>query len=116
MTLPGWTKGLYPEKMMQPTAFSYVLNVYSQKLKRLKAGPLLKKLLDDWSFKVPPKFRKIKTYVLGGHDSTIANLLSVLDVWEPQVPGFGATILLELHRDTITNEYGIEVSWYLKIS
>ncbi|XP_025829699.1 venom acid phosphatase Acph-1 isoform X2 [Agrilus planipennis] len=43
LTLPEWTKDYFPDKMVPPTVFSYVLNAYNTKLQRLK-GDILKKL------------------------------------------------------------------------
>lgn len=49
-------------------------------------------------------------YLYGGHDSTIANILSALNVFEPQVPQFGISVLLEFSIDVITKNYGLEVN------
>lgn len=40
----------------------------------------------------------------------MVNLLSVLNVFEPHIPDYAAMVLLELHKDVITNQYGIEAS------
>jgi len=111
MTLPEWTKNYYPDKLLPMTEFSYILNAYNDKLNRLKGGVLLKKLIHDWTSKrdnsISPKERK--TFMYGGHDSTISNILSTLKVWESQVPGYGITILFELLLDHKTNQYGVEI-------
>lgn len=111
MTLPSWTKGYFPDQLFKPAVFSYVLNAYNEKLNRLKGGVLLKKLLSDWKTKADGTLKpsQRKAYLYGGHDSTIANILSTLKVWDPQIPEYGITILLELSKDRITNEYGLEV-------
>ena len=94
----------------------------SEKLVCDFAGVLLKKIVGDWKSvrdnTIEPKDRK--AFLYAGHDSTIANLLSALKVFDPQVPGYGAAILLELSRDKITKQYGVEVlycfdSFYLEI-
>lgn len=51
-----------------------------------------------------------KTFLYGGHDSTIANILSAFNVWQPQFPDYGVTVLFELFKDKITNNYGVQVS------
>ncbi|RZB39347.1 venom acid phosphatase Acph-1 [Asbolus verrucosus] len=111
LTLPKWTKNYYPDKLLPPTIFSYVLNAYTDRLKRLKGGVLLKKLLSDWHGKVDGTIEPAerKAFLYGGHDSTIANILSTLKVWDPQVPVYGIMILLEFSRDKITNSHGLEV-------
>lgn len=111
MTLPDWITPYYPDKLTTPTIFSYVLNAYSDTLKRLKGGVLLKKLISDWTNKSQGRLKPTqrKAFLYGGHDSTISNLLSALNVWDPQIPGYGITILLEFSKDRITNQYGIEI-------
>ncbi|KAJ8954162.1 hypothetical protein NQ318_005756 [Aromia moschata] len=112
LTLPEWSKSYYPDKMWQPTAFSFVLNAYNEKLNRLKGGVFLKKILSDWRSKVEgtlmPEERK--AFLYGGHDSTISNLMSTLKVWDAQMPDYGITVLLELSRDLDTDQYGVELT------
>lgn len=50
-----------------------------------------------------------KAILYGGHDSTIANILNALNVWQPQFPDYGITVLFELFKDKITNNYGVQV-------
>ncbi|KAK9876227.1 hypothetical protein WA026_012528 [Henosepilachna vigintioctopunctata] len=111
LTLPDWTKDYFPEKLEEPTVFFYVFNSYTEKMKRLKGGVLLKKLIGDWKAKadgqLSPKERK--AFLYGGHDSTIANLLSTLKIWDPQIPGYAITVLLEMSRDKASGELGIEI-------
>lgn len=41
LTLPQWTKQYYPDVLLPLTEFSYVVNAYNDKLKRLKGGNTL---------------------------------------------------------------------------
>ncbi|XP_014239338.1 venom acid phosphatase Acph-1-like isoform X2 [Cimex lectularius] len=94
--LPEWTKSVYPDKMKEVTAYSFELNVCSKELKKIKGGPLLKKILDDSKAKVEGK-TKMKMYNYAGHDSTVANLMQAMNVWNGEVPGFNCLIMIELH-------------------
>ena len=91
-----------------------MFNVYTDELKRLKAGPFVKKLVNEWndvrSGTLSPKDRKI--YVYTGHDSSISNILSALNVWDEQVPTYGIMAMFELYQDKQTGHFGIEM--YLK--
>ncbi|XP_044764124.1 prostatic acid phosphatase-like isoform X2 [Coccinella septempunctata] len=111
LSLPEWTKEFFPEPLEKPTIFFYVFNSYTEKMKRLKGGVLLHKLIEDWKAKsrgtLEPQERK--AFLYGGHDSTIANLLSALNVWDPQIPAYGITIMLEMSRDISSGEIGIEI-------
>ncbi|XP_018561726.1 prostatic acid phosphatase-like isoform X2 [Anoplophora glabripennis] len=116
LTLPEWIQQYYPDRMLEPTTFSFVLNAYNDKMNRLKGGVLLKKLLEDWRSKadgtISPSIRK--AFLYGGHDSTISNIMSTLKIWDPQIPGYGVTILFELWKDLATDKYGVEI--YLRNS
>lgn len=95
--------------MYDPTVFSFILNVYNDKLNRLKGGVLLKKLINDWKEK-KDKPNGQKAFLYGGHDSTIVNIMRALDVWDPQLPDYAITVLLEFSKDTVSNVYGVEVT------
>lgn len=38
LTLPEWTEQYYPDKLLEPTVFSFILNAYNDKMNRLKGG------------------------------------------------------------------------------
>ncbi|KAJ4440010.1 hypothetical protein ANN_08141, partial [Periplaneta americana] len=84
LTLPEWTHGIYPDRLIPLTVFSFVLNAYNDELQKLKGGLLLKKILSDTKAKtdrtLSPADRKM--YMYAGHDSTVTNLLSALKVWD----------------------------------
>jgi hypothetical protein len=40
LSLPEWTKGIYPDKLVPLTDFSFVLNAYNTELQKLKGGKL----------------------------------------------------------------------------
>lgn len=44
-------------------------------------------------------------FMYAGHDSTISNLLSALNVWDPQIPGYGIMVLIELHHNKETGHH-----------
>lgn len=115
LTLPDWTKEYYPEKMLEPTIFSFILNAWNDKMNRLKGGLLLKKVINDWQSKADSTISSDphKAFLYGGHDSTIVNFLRSLKVWDPQLPDYGIAILLELSKDE-SGVYGVEV--YLRNS
>ncbi|XP_017776619.1 PREDICTED: lysosomal acid phosphatase-like isoform X2 [Nicrophorus vespilloides] len=108
LKLPKWTKGYFPEKMVDAASMSFVLKAYNDKLQRLKGGVLLKKLLGDWTGKAANTL-KTKAFVYGGHDTTISNLLSTLKIFDPQVPNYGMAVIFELLFDHETNTYGLEI-------
>nr|XP_022899750.1 venom acid phosphatase Acph-1-like isoform X2 [Onthophagus taurus] len=117
LTLPEWTVDYYPQKMYEPTAFSFYLRTYNKKLIRLKAGLLLKRIIENIKSKINYKetestsSKDVNMYLYGGHDATIANILSALNLFEGEqhVPDYAATILIETYVDRVDNQYYIEV-------
>lgn len=93
---------------------SYIYNVYTTELQKLKGGPFIRKMFGEQREKklgtLKPGNRKIIMYT--GHDSTIVNILASLNVWEKQLPSYGIMTLFELVRDKISGEIGIQM--YLK--
>ncbi|XP_052862858.1 venom acid phosphatase Acph-1-like [Anopheles cruzii] len=112
LELPAWTKDYYPDKLLPLTKKSYSLNVYTDEMKRLKGGPFLRKTLDEWDTLIAnPSGAHKKLLLYAGHDSTIVNLLSALQVWNGNVlPDYGIMGILELYRDVATGQYSVVVS------
>lgn len=116
LKLPEWIKEYYPHQLLELTELSYIYNIYNDELKRVKGGPFVRKMVNEWQMKrsneLKPSDRQL--YIYTGHDSTVVNVLSVFNVWEQQIPGYGIMAMFELYKDTKTGEYGIEL--YLKNS
>lgn len=107
LDLPDWVLPHF-DRMETATAFSFVIKAYNDKMQRLKGGVLLKKILSDWRSKVAGTLTP-KMFLYGGHDSTIANLLSALKVFDPQVPNYAMSIILQMSFDKSTKQHGIEI-------
>ncbi|XP_055700909.1 venom acid phosphatase Acph-1-like [Phlebotomus papatasi] len=116
LKLPEWTKRFYPEKLLPLTELSYVWNVHTPEMKRLKAGPFLQKLVDEWKAasegNLKPKDRKM--YLYTGHDSSVVNVLHALGVWDYQLPDYAIMGMFELLRDRPTGQLGVQL--YLRNS
>lgn len=116
LKLPEWTKKFYPDKLLNLSELSYIYNVYTDELKKFKAGPFLQKMINEWNQKkdavIKPKDRKIFLYT--GHDSTVVNILHAIGVWEQQLPVYGIMAMFEFLQDTKTGEYGVSI--YLRNS
>lgn len=116
LELPEWTNEYYPHRLENLTELSYIYNIYTEEMKKVKAGPFLKKLSTEFEAKrnetIKPAERKISLYC--GHDSTVVNILSGLNVWKQQMPVYGIMTLIELVRDRSTDEIGVQI--YLRTS
>ncbi|XP_046387684.1 venom acid phosphatase Acph-1-like [Ischnura elegans] len=107
LTLPEWTKNYYPERLLPLTTFSFVLNVYTKTLQRIKGGPLIKKIITDSESRIEKGSGK-KMYLYAGHDSTVANVLMALGVFDEQVPVYNIMTMIELHKGP-EETYGFKV-------
>lgn len=116
LKLPKWTNKYYPDKLTNLTDLSYIYNIYTDEMKALKAGPFINRMLREFEQKrdgtIKPKELKISLYT--GHDSSVVNILSGLNVWEKQFPTYGIMALFELVRDKKTKEIGVQM--YLRNS
>ncbi|XP_060837396.1 prostatic acid phosphatase-like [Rhopalosiphum padi] len=97
VALPSWTSKVYPTKLTKVTSRSFILNAYNNEMKKLKGGPLLKQILENSINKIN-KLSTHQLYAYAGHDSTIANLLITLGVWDEQIPTYNMLALLEVHE------------------
>jgi hypothetical protein len=97
------------------------INTYSK-----TSGPLLKKIINDLEANAEGMLTPAgcKMFMYAGHNSTISNLLSAMEVWDPHFSDYGIMIPVEVHRNKI-GQHGIKVTElttttltliYLKIS
>ncbi|CAH0548543.1 unnamed protein product [Brassicogethes aeneus] len=109
LTLPTWAD-YFMYKMQYLSDLSFSITSYNDKLRRLKGGPLLKKILNDWKAKKNGTIKpmKRKAFLYGAHDYTIAYLLGALKIFDPQTPGYGVAVLLELSKNQ-ENEFAVQV-------
>lgn len=109
LKLPEWTRDYFPDKMFDLAKKAYVYNAYNSELKRLKGGVFVAKAIDDWQKKIDGKLNK-KIFVYAGHDSTVTNVLSAMNVWPAdEFPDYAVTTLIELSEDRSTNKLGVEI-------
>lgn len=107
---PDWTKEYFPDKVEPSGVFGLSMNVFTDSLRKLAGGPLVKKIVKSMTAKadhtLKPEDRKMFVYV--GHDSTLVNMLSAMKVWDGKDPDFGCMIMIELHEND--GAYNVQVS------
>ncbi|XP_065723269.2 prostatic acid phosphatase isoform X1 [Drosophila suzukii] len=101
MTLPEWTKKVYGgEELTYVANFAFVISTYTRKLARLKAGPLLKDIFNRFEEKSSRRLDPDRSmWVYSAHDTTIANVLNALKLFEIHSPPYAACILMEMRLD-----------------
>lgn len=98
--LPDWTVGVFPEKLFPLAGLSFASRTIGKTLARLKAGPLLKEILEHARAKVKGALAQ-NYWIYSGHDTTIANMLNTLGVFKGMnfaPPPFASSILFEVHE------------------
>lgn len=109
--LPDWTNLYFPNKMRPLGSLSLKLNVYNETLLRMKAAPLITKIVNNMVDKskgvLKPSQRKMFMYV--GHDTSIINVLEGMKVWDMVIPSYGIMVIIELHENE-QHEYYVQVT------
>lgn len=98
LTLPEWTKKVYPDGDMKwVAARSFATNTNTKTLARLKTGFLLRDIFERSKNKTMSLLSPNRNmWVYSGHDTTIANILNTLGVFDLHSPPYRACILFEL--------------------
>eukprot|EP00096_Caligus_rogercresseyi_P013635 TRINITY_DN6265_c0_g1_i1.p1 TRINITY_DN6265_c0_g1~~TRINITY_DN6265_c0_g1_i1.p1 ORF type:complete len:423 (-),score=74.06 TRINITY_DN6265_c0_g1_i1:202-1470(-) len=94
-SLPEWTKRVYPEPLNTISALSFLSPTWTEELKRLKSGPLITQLLENFEGALDPKGPSFIMY--SGHDTTVAALLNSLGVFPAQIPPYASCVIMEVH-------------------
>lgn len=99
LTLPNWTKEVYPDKMNPVASFSFTLPSKTKLLQRLKIGPLVGEMVKHMIEKRDGALRpEYKMFMYSGHDVTIGDFLMALDIFDPQSPPYRCIIMVELWK------------------
>ncbi|ODM94066.1 Lysosomal acid phosphatase [Orchesella cincta] len=116
MTLPEWTTGVFgTEKVTNIALFYFQFLTYTYEMKRLRAGPLLAKLVGNMnktreSVANPGNEESKKMYFYSGHDHCISVVLDTLEMYDKKRPPFASALLLELHQSPDdSQEFYIEI-------
>ncbi|XP_055849783.1 prostatic acid phosphatase [Episyrphus balteatus] len=106
-TLPDWTKKIYPSKDMTFISdFSFALFTYTRPMARLKTGPLIHEILKRFSDKASNKLKPNRSvWIYSAHDTTVANVLNTLKLFEYHSPPYAACVMLELRIDDQKKPY-----------
>ncbi|XP_044763019.1 prostatic acid phosphatase-like [Coccinella septempunctata] len=115
-TLPAWTEKVYPEKMEYLASLSFALDAYTPQLARLKAGPLFHLISEHFinfssmhSYEHHNHSRENvwnrKFLMFSAHDTTIANVLNSMGLFDMHSPPFAATIIFELRQRVDNSTY-----------
>lgn len=99
LTLPEWTRTVFPDKMRDLAALSLAIFTKTDFMKRMHGGALLKEILDNINQKINGTLKpNRKLFLYSGHDLTVVSLMRVLGFDDLLKPEFGASIFIEHHK------------------
>lgn len=115
LTLPEWTKLVYPQPLYYIAGMQCRFENYNTVLIRLNGGRHLKYVIENGKAKINneliPTGRKI--YLISGHENNVNNMLAALNLLtSAHVPNYGNAIIFELHREIKTGKYGYKVFYH----
>lgn len=109
LKLPAWTKDYFPDKTQNLTDFSFIYPVYTDELKRLKAGPFVKHMTTMFERKQNSTLKELKMSLYSVHGKSLVAVLHSMNVWKSEFPAAGLVAMFELVRDKNTDEIGIQI-------
>lgn len=105
LEMPDWTKEIFPEPGESLAALVYGYHNYDQDAKKINAGYMLKKIVEDSQNKLSgdlsPSGRKL--YLYSGHESTMGYMLDALDIHDGHVPPYGSALSFEIYKGSDDN-------------
>jgi len=112
-TLPDWTKEVFPGGQFRNlTALSFKVLTWTAEMKRLKAGPLIKELVEHFQMRSEGSDKldaRLKMFMYSGHDTTIASLLNALGMFNGLPPPFATCVIMELHKDALSSAHYVKI-------
>ncbi|XP_049781921.1 prostatic acid phosphatase-like [Schistocerca cancellata] len=109
LSIPEWTKAVFPTKMAPPAKFAFKLPTLTKEMKRLKGGPFVKEVITHMLLKVNSSLvpdRKIFMY--SAHDDTLSAILNTLHIYNDMMPPYSSAVVLEL-RVNAQQEYEVAI-------
>lgn len=101
LTLPPWLNNTVYEKIRSLVDYQWSYRFKTKQMERLKGGPLLGEFLENMEDKIKVNSSNTyKMYMYSAHDSTVAALLRVLQVFNGVSPPYAAMVIMELHQNT----------------
>ncbi|XP_014203719.1 venom acid phosphatase Acph-1-like isoform X2 [Copidosoma floridanum] len=99
--LPAWSKDIFPDGLLlNGTYLEYEILKYTDYMRKINGGALVRKILDDMLDKRIPVTKnsngRKKLFLYSTHEMTIVALLQTLKIWNPHIPRYTSSILIEL--------------------
>lgn len=108
LTLAPWANETVYDKLRSLNDFQFEMLYKTTEMKRLKGGPLLSEFIDNMKNKTKKdKPISVKMFMYSAHDTTVAALLSALQVFNDVSPPYAAMVIAELHQ--VAGDYYVKL-------
>ncbi|XP_054712637.1 prostatic acid phosphatase-like isoform X2 [Uloborus diversus] len=97
LTIPSWAEP-YWEELRYVSDLSFFWSFNSPLLHRLRAGPLIQKIIEMMNKKISGDLPNQKIQVYSAHDTNIAVVLDALNLFNFKAPPYCSTLIFELHE------------------
>ncbi|XP_035227650.1 testicular acid phosphatase homolog isoform X1 [Stegodyphus dumicola] len=97
LTVPSWVEPFWDElETVADLSFFWTFN--SPLLHRLRAGPLLQKIIEKMNLKLSGDIPDQKVQIYSAHDTNIAVVLAALNLFNMKQPPYCSSLLFELYE------------------
>ncbi|XP_065205541.1 uncharacterized protein LOC135835282 [Planococcus citri] len=99
LKLSEWTERIYPEPLKQFGSLGFLMAAYSHHMRRIKTGPFIDQLVKGMEMKIQKKLNAT-FHFYSGHDTTIASLLTALEMYKDIfiLPPYSSSLIFELRQ------------------
>lgn len=99
LTLPSWTDSVFPDRLHSMVERALELRTKTKLMKRIKAGPLITKIVNQMQMKQSRALPKQSIAIYCGYDTTLASVMHALNITDQtsRSPNYGAAFSIELH-------------------
>lgn len=97
LSIPSWATENW-EQLHHISDMSFYWTYDSELMLRLRAGPLIGKILKNMKNKIMGKIPEKKVQIYSSHDTNVALVMQALNVANWKAPPYCSSLLFELHR------------------
>ncbi|GFR32876.1 testicular acid phosphatase homolog [Trichonephila clavata] len=97
LTVPTWIEPFWDE-LTYVSNMSFYWSFNSPLLHRLRAGPLLQRIINKMNDKINGDTPDLKFQIYSAHDTNIAIVLDALNLFDMNAPPYCSALLFELHE------------------
>lgn len=104
LTLPDWTKSVYPTKLKEQALWYFLSHTYTNKLTRLQVGPLWYKIVSFLNNSMS-NITAHNVFLISGHELTLVNILNSIGSFDNHTLSYSSCVIFELRQNNMGQFY-----------